>query len=133
MNINLILEQLPGLLSTKYKKLLAALGILAGACVFGALAGLTTGLFGHVSFLWRLFDVFNGLPGRVALFLLAYHCAGRYKAEKDQMALVAAILLVLQGFFAFEHVFVWGLGAVIRMLPMPVALALLCLKDFQSQ
>jgi len=132
MNINLILEQLKGLLSTKYKKLLAALAILAGACVFGALAGLTF-RFAFSGFLWRLFGLFNGLPGKVALFLLAYQCAGKYKAEKNALHLAAAILLVVQGFSGFEMVTVWGLGAVIRMIPMPVALVLLCMDEMKSE
>ena len=67
------------------------------------------------------------------MFLLAYQCAGKYKAEKKQLHLAAAILLALQGLLGYQFMVIAALRVVVRMLPLPVALVLLYLEDLRSE
>ena len=89
MNFTIFMDQLKDLRSTKYKYLLGAFVIFALVCVFGVLDAIWLIIRGPYGFLARLHSGLAGLPARVALFLLAYQCAGKYKAEKKQLAIAS--------------------------------------------
>ena len=133
MNFTIFMDQLKDLRSTKYKYLLGAFVIFALVCVFGVLDAIWLIIRGPYGFLARLHSGFAGFPARVALFLLAYQCAGKYKAEKKQLHLAAAILLALQGLLGYQFMVIAALRVVVRMLPLPVALVLLYLEDLRSE